>query len=382
MNALESLKELVSDFAKDRGYINYLKVRDNVLAMMALPTKDDSIPSSYWSEELEGFDYMLDASPLIVRKLREHCYHITGLRSYEYRHHHAHKARAFANKLEALRGEDKNDLFLPEERELGGFGHNIDGQLVNIDTLKFYESLIAMDHGELLQNLQSQVSNGKRPIVVEIGGGWGGFGYQIKKIVPEITYVIIDLPQTLLFSATYLKTLFPQAVVFMYGESDLDDAMTNLERYDFVFLPHYFVDDHQLPRIDLAVNMISFQEMTTGQVSGYIKWLWESECPQVYSYNRGRSPHNSQLSNVPDLLRYGYGLQEINVLPVPYTVLNVPATGDPVEKVVLPKDAKAIARHMLSNALRSVKKKAVGPSSTDYRHMIGKRKLEFRGTGK
>jgi len=37
------------------------------------------------AEELENIDYMLDASPLIVRKLRHHAFHITNLRPYDYR---------------------------------------------------------------------------------------------------------------------------------------------------------------------------------------------------------------------------------------------------------------------------------------------------------
>ncbi len=377
MNVFKSLERLIADAAKERGYVNYLQVKKNVLSMME---DDTSVPSNYWNEELEGFDYMLDASPLVIRKLREHCYHITGLRSYEYRHHHAHKAKVFAKKLAALQGEDKSNIFIPESEQLGGFGHDINGQLVNIDTLKFYESLIAMDKGGLLQKLQNKANDGDRPIVVEIGGGWGGFGYQIKKVMPNITYVIIDLPQTLLFSATYLKTVFPDAAVFMYGDGDLDSAITNMEMYDFVFLPHYFVDDNKLSKIDLAINMVSFQEMTTKQVSDYVKWLWESECQYIYSHNRGYSPHNNQICNVLDLLEYGYSLQEVKVLPVPYTVLNMPKSPS-IKKIISRREVKEIARYILSMTQQPVKKKSAGSALVDYRHMIGERNQKFKDAG-
>jgi hypothetical protein len=45
--------------------------------------------------------------------------------------------------------------------------------------------------------------------VIEIGAGWGGFAHHLKTLFPNISYTIVALPQTLLFSATYLKTTFP-----------------------------------------------------------------------------------------------------------------------------------------------------------------------------
>ena len=40
----------------------------------------DAGASAYWTEELENIDYLIEASPLIVRKLRHHAFHITGIR--------------------------------------------------------------------------------------------------------------------------------------------------------------------------------------------------------------------------------------------------------------------------------------------------------------
>lgn len=364
------LNDLVDQAAAQTGYQNYKKILPLILAMMEEAWQGEALPSSYWQEELEGFDYMFDASPLIIAKLREHCYHLTGLRSYEYRGHHAHKSQAFANKLAALRELDSKGLFIPESPVLGGYGHRVDGELVNLDTLKFYESLIAMDHGGILEPLRS---GEKRQVVVEIGAGWGGFGYQLKSLCKNVTYVIVDLPPTLLFSSVYLSTAFPDAKVFVYGDGDLAAAMESIQEYDFVFLPHFLIPELKVPNIDLAVNMISFQEMTTEQVGGYVDWLWGCDCPRIYSHNRGRSPHNTQLSDVPTLLGRGYKLTEIELLPVPYTVLSLPAAKSGTEKVVLPKDNKAIARFLLANALRPAKKKLVGPSPADYRHMLGER---------
>ena len=58
---------------------------------------------------------------------------------------------------------------MPESPRLGGFGHRIDGDLVNIATLKFYECLIALDRCQVLAELREV---DRRVTVVEIGAGW------------------------------------------------------------------------------------------------------------------------------------------------------------------------------------------------------------------
>ena len=154
-------------------------------------------PSAYWQQEVEGFDYMFDASPLVIAKLREHEYHLTGLRSYEYRRHHADYARRFASKLRRLREVDPGNLFVPESEALGGFGHRVDGELVNLDTLRFYECRIALDRAGVIEQLRGQ----QRSRVVEIGAGWGGFAYQLKTLFPNISYtIVLDVPYTVLVS--------------------------------------------------------------------------------------------------------------------------------------------------------------------------------------
>ena len=102
--AANILRDTIEKARSSPAFRHYEHVRDLVLGMM-----DEAAgyqPSSYWQQEIAGFDYMLDASPLVVAKLREHEYHLTGLRSYEYRQHHADYARRFASKLRQLREAD------------------------------------------------------------------------------------------------------------------------------------------------------------------------------------------------------------------------------------------------------------------------------------
>lgn len=339
---------------QSEAFRNYLHVRDRVLGMLEEVEGEESRPSDYWEEELAGFDYMLDASPLIIGKLRHHCYHITGLRVYDYRGHHGRQRGAFERKLRLLQEKDNGNLLVPESPLLGGYGHEIDGALFNLDTLRFYECLIALNQLGLIAPFRSD--HGERKVVMEIGAGWGGFAYQFKTLCPDVTYIIIDLPQTLLFSAVYLMTLFPSAAVLIYGEKARTTLLENWQAYDFVFLPHYFVDQIQLGRLDLAMNMVSFQEMTSEQVCQYVRRVHELGCPIFYSLNRDRSPHNKQLTTVSSILANFYEIRTVEVLSVPYADLKKPS----LRKVI-----KTLSRKLLRQQRSS--------SVFDYRHLIGVR---------
>lgn len=345
---------------------SYRYIRDRAMMMMDEAMRRAVSPSSYWQEELSGFGYMFDASPLIIENLREHAYHITGLRSYEYRAHHGHAAARFAGKLQALKATDRNGLFVPEARDLGGFGHDIGGQKVNLDTLKFYESLIAMDKAGILGAWSDET-----PVVLEIGGGWGGFAYQFKTLFPASTYVIVDLPPTMIFSYTYLRACFPRARCVVWGEPDFSKAAQRPKDYDFVFVPHYVFPELELPNLDIAVNMVSFQEMTTGQVSGYLERLREIGCPVVYSHNRDRSKHNDELDAVSTCLARYCEIEEIQVLPIPYTSLTLPDAQHEAHRRVTRNPLELLrgrARRYRRGGVESTHEKNL----YEYRHIVGR----------
>ena len=380
-SARDLLKQRVDEAREGDAYRAYVEVRERVLDMMEETKSPDGAPSEYWAEEVAGFEYMLDAPPLVVDRLREHCYHLTGLRSFEYRRHHWDMREAFARKLNALRELGGAGLFVPESPLLGGFGHEIEGVLVNVDTLKFYECLIALDKAGLLAAFRDE--NGEGSVVMEIGAGWGGFAYQFKTLCPRVTYVIVDLPQSLLFSATYLKTLMPSAKVFIYGDGPLPELSDDDASYDFVFLPHYSIDNLELGRLDLAINMVSFQEMTTEQVEHYAHRLNEMGCHNIHSLNRDRSRYNKELSTVSDILGTYFDMKEIRVLPVQYTELRVPAPKEPMARTATTvlQHPKGALRYAKRTALRWLTARSPDQTVHTYRHLAGTRKSRPDSSG-
>lgn len=340
------------------AYKNYLDVKEVVLGMLGSSTNadgDPNRPSEYWREELAGFEYMLDASPLIVDQLRHHTFHVTGLRVYDYRTHKDDARTQFMKKLDMLDALGYQGLKVPESPTLGGFGHEIDGALYNVDTLKYYEVLIALKLGGVVGEF-SKV--GARRLVWEIGSGWGGFAYQFKTLFPNTTYVMIDLPELFIFSAVYLKTLFPSAkILFVRSAADADLAAT-WQDYDFVFVPHTRLSDLIFPRLDLTINMVSFQEMTTEQVRRYVVKASEQQSLFVYSLNRDRSLYNRELTSVREIIAERFWPRQVEVLDLQYT--QMPSTKKP--KAAL-------------DAVKSALKQSVKPDLA-YKHVIGWRKVD------
>lgn len=351
--AQEDLERRIAELAGSDGHRNYLEVRSHVLRMKDLAREAEAetdAPSSYWSEELENFDYLLDASPFVTAKLRQHSYHLTGIWSYNYRTHKSRPQRQHAEKLEALVQRAGGDrLLVPESPVLGGFGFDLGGRLVNIDTLKYFEVLVAMDEGGVLGDFDGSA---ERRYAWEIGAGWGGFPYQFKTLFPNTTYVITDFPELFLYSATYLMTAFPDARCSFYGDGEVDWSA------DFVFLPHTDIAAVAPPRLDLALNMVSFQEMTTGQVEAYVRRAWELESPYLYSLNRERSLYNPELRGVRAILQERFWPQEVQVLPVSYV-----------------KMLDAAPRKASGKPKKKTPKASAKGEDLDYKHLVGVRKI-------
>jgi glycosyltransferase involved in cell wall biosynthesis len=311
----------------------YERVRDAVKQIVGAPpaagASGASTPSDYWSDELENIDYMIEASPLIVGKLRHHAYHISNVRPYDYRVKADAKRENFEARLRALQALDGGRLQVPESPALGGFGYEIDGHLFNVDTLKFYEVLVGMERAGVLASLRAI----ERPMVCEIGAGWAGFAYQFRTHFPDSRYVVVDFAELFLFSATYLGVLFPDARMAFCGTAETP-TVADAGDADFIFVPHTMAAQVSSLPLDLTVNMVSFQEMTDGQVRAYADMAGDAGCPWLYSFNRDRSPFNTQIASVTDALAERYQLTEVAVLPTDYTTVlkRPPKAGKNVER--------------------------------------------------
>lgn len=296
----------------------YRKIRDYVAHLqrhLQSAGGDRYQPSQYWSEEIAAFSYLFDANEGVLRRFRDHCYHITGAHPREYEDED--RRELFAVKKRALEARGGGLPFEFEHPAMGGFGYEIDGGLVNIDTLKFYEVLVAWKLAGILDALDTRAG---RLHAVEIGSGWGGFARVFKRRYPQSTYYLVDLPEVLLFSGIYLKGLYPDARFLLVGHPDAPTPTPDLVGdYDFVLVPHLLFDELHLPAPDVFLNMVSFQEMTERQVRSYAARAVELGTRAVYSLNYDRGPYNRELNSVSAILEEFFEAEQIPVLAIPYT---------------------------------------------------------------
>jgi putative sugar O-methyltransferase len=360
----------------------------NTIKKMIASFELDGNVSEYWKAEIKGFLYLFENYPLVYEKLREHCYHITGVKSYDYRDHHFYFKKEFKQKFRKLKNLDKSNLFIEESSRLGGFGFDIDGKLINIDTLKFYEFLIGLDFVGFLEIFKKDTTK----TILEIGSGWGGFAFQFKKLFPKSTYVLVDLPHTFLFSLNYLKVHFPDKK-FLIIDDNLKDF--NLAEYDFVFCPSNKIKLLNNQKIDLAINMVSFQEMTSKNIIDYSEWLKINKVKYLYSLNRDRSKHNTELTTVTQELFKYFNLSYVYLLKEDYNKTKKIITNDSKPTIrnyvfkkhisyVLEESKKDIIKEKLVRiinkiSLKILKRKIIVKKKTkintyDYRHLCCKLK--------
>lgn len=151
-------------------------------------------------------------------------------------------------------------------RVFGETGLLVDGAIVSHDTLAYLERAALLLRSGLIGRLRAM----PRPVVLEIGSGYGALAHFVRQLVPNCTYICVDLPESLIFSAIYLSRLHPGALLFTE-----QTKVQELARHDTAFVPNYMFHalvDSRLT-VDLAINTLSMAEMTPAQIDAYCAGL-------------------------------------------------------------------------------------------------------------
>jgi len=265
-------------------------------------------PSTYWSNICSHFDYMLGLSEESFAKLRLHTYHLTGD---NYQSYYFGDPERFlkSSRLDVLTKDIPSTYILNEPE--GGIGFRYDdGRFLSRDIVRYQRTVSTFYRYGILSDL---LNASKRCYVLDIGGGYGGLAHHLSNICRNATYILVDLPETLLFSASYLSLLNPQKKIYIYEPSDFPKIMRPgaVESYDFVLLPNYRLQSLTNLHFDLIINVASLQEMTTGQVEMTLDFIRDTCRGTFYSWNRDHQPRNKELSNLSELLRQRFDLIEV-----------------------------------------------------------------------
>ena len=108
-------------------------------------------------------------------------------------------------------------------------------------------------------------------IIVDLGGGYGRFGYYTLKDTYNNCFVDIDIPENLALASYYLSKCFPDKKNFFYGENKF--SIETLKNYDLIFLPPWEIENIPDNSTQVVINTNSLGEMEPIVAKNYLKHI-------------------------------------------------------------------------------------------------------------
>jgi putative sugar O-methyltransferase len=141
----------------------------------------------------------------------------------------------------------------------------IEGRWVSLDFLQSVEEAYAI--------LDAWAASGRHEnprLFIELGAGYGRLAYVIRNMFPDSTFVILDLPEALLCSSTWLERSLPGDVHPYEASREVD----RLSRSELLQKKIWTLAAHQIEAIeadaaDVFINIYSFAEMPLDAITNY-----------------------------------------------------------------------------------------------------------------
>lgn len=128
---------------------------------------------------------------------------------------------------------------------------------------------------EILSNVGDNFS--KKPVICEIGSGYGGLITKIKTNLKNAKCVLLDLPEVNVIQSYYLSNVFKDAKFLGYKDYMEKGSSILKEDFDFLILPGWVCEDIFLEqKVDLFINIRSFMEMPKSQIKTYFDCVHRS----------------------------------------------------------------------------------------------------------
>jgi putative sugar O-methyltransferase len=162
------------------------------------------------------------------------------------------------------------------------YGYNLDGTTIYVGAEYHYHYSTA---------IQRMLKHEAKPVVFELGGGFGGMAYYLLRDTKNITYIAADLPENAALQAYYLISHFPDKRIALFGE--FDAASFDQEEYDAVIIPNFCIEKLKTDIAHLSFNSYSLAEMDLQSVNNYIHHICRISSRFFYHLNHVVWPVNS-----------------------------------------------------------------------------------------
>ena len=191
-----------------------------------------------------------------------------------------------------IRRELPEYLRIGPPAKFGEVGWLVDDVIVNQDTAVYWERLgLLYRAGMLDRNAKASLKAGSR--ILEIGAGYGALAYYIQRAVPGVRYTVLDIPESLVYSAVYLSAL---------SSADATDFLPN---YEFPRLVH---DNEQFA---LVINTLSMSEMSEQQVRTYCEGIKVLIGASGVFFEQNQDNRHVGMLNARDIVRDYFSKEEL-----------------------------------------------------------------------
>lgn len=180
------------------------------------------------------------------------------------------------------------------------FGAFIEGTLIRSGIE--YHHYCAHRIIDLLEVLQGDslaaLPHAAEATVVEVGGGFGDMAYYLLRDHPRVTYVNLDLPETIALASYYLLKAFPERRFLLYGEDEI--TADSISRADVVLMPVFALTTLPNEWADLTFCSHLLSDLTPAAMNEYIEGISRSTRDSFLYAGSSR-----EAERIFDLLRHG-----------------------------------------------------------------------------
>jgi putative sugar O-methyltransferase len=165
-----------------------------------------------------------------------------------------------------LKGSPQFDISRLVRKSIGNpYGFEVDNNFIDFGSEYQYH------YSRQIKNLLIGTQN---PVVLELGGGYGGMAYYLLRDFPQATYIGYDLPENAALQAYYLLSAFPEKNIILSGEVDL--LGLNTQNVDAMILSNFEMETLQENSVDYSFNSYSLAEMEFDAIENYLKIICKS----------------------------------------------------------------------------------------------------------
>ena len=290
-----------------KSEINNLKlwVKSGLQYRDTFSLNDKFKPSKFWEKNNNFLSYIFDLSPENLESIRAHIgmgYFIGGPWHSDYFNGanllddiDATRLSPIVQKYIKLTSGLPQKLWGSEPKTndlVSSIGINYKDKLINSDIVKEQACINNLYNLGLIQDEDDF------GVIVEIGPGYGQLAFQLSSAYPKKTFILIDYPETLFWSGTFLiaNSANDSAVCLWRDGMDINEIIRE-DKHRFILMPNFSVENLGTRRIiDLVINQNSFQEMSDVQLSHYVNYFSNISKGWIYSYNAEKQFMNKELN--------------------------------------------------------------------------------------